>query len=424
MKGEIIAIGDELTSGRILNTTSGYAARKLFDAGYTIHAMSTIGDTPALIGEALLQAIARVDFIIVTGGLGSTDDDLTNEAVSLALNRPTMPNLAILAQIRDHLKKSGESVDSPLEKLAWLPSGAEAFYPGSSVAGYQLIHQETPIFFLPGVPDEMKELMSNAVLPKLSAWEAGSRLQTHQKIYKIFGVAESEINRQIKDLSLAEGIQIGYYPVFPDVHLSILSRGKDPAASRQAFEYSCWKVEQAIGNAIYGAGADELESIVGELLRRMGLSLATAESCSGGLLSHRITRIPGSSLYFKGGAITYSNDLKTSFLGIEPDLIEQYGAVSHEVASAMAAGIIKKCETDLGISITGIAGPDGGSSEKPVGTVHIGIGDGSKTVTSVYHFLGDRHRIQTLAVQTGLNLLRLHLLEKMNQARNRSSDPP
>ncbi len=424
MKGEIIAIGDELTSGRILNTTSGYAARKLFDAGYTIHAMSTIGDTPALIGEALLRAIARVDFIIVTGGLGSTDDDLTNEAVSLALNRPTMPNLAILAQIRDHLKNSGESVESPLEKLAWLPSGAEAFYPGSPVAGYQLIHQETPIFFLPGVPDEMKELMSNIVLPKLSAWEAGSRLQTHQKIYKIFGVTESEINRQIKALKLDDTIQIGYYPVFPDVHLSILSRGTDPAASRQAFERSCRVVEQAIGKAIYSSGMDELESIVGELLKQAGLSLATAESCSGGLLSHRITRIPGSSLYFVGGAVTYSNEMKARFLGIEADLIKHHGAVSHEVASAMAAGISKKCKTDLGISITGIAGPDGGSSEKPVGTVYFGIADAGKTTTVVYHFRGDRHRIQTLAAHTGLNLLRLHLLEKEDRTRNRSFDHP
>ena len=182
MKGEIIAIGDELTSGRIMNTTSGFAARKLFDAGYTIHAMSTIGDTPLLIGEALLRAIKRVDFIIVTGGLGSTDDDLTNEAVSLALERPTMPNLEILAKIRSHLSSENQSPDSPLEKLAWLPGGAEAFDPHSRIAGYQIIHDETPIFFLPGVPSEMQQLMSEAVLPRLAAWEAGlsiKNLSTH-----------------------------------------------------------------------------------------------------------------------------------------------------------------------------------------------------------------------------------------------------
>ena len=421
MKGEIIAIGDELTSGRILNTTSGYAARKLFDAGYTIHAMSTIGDTPTLIGEALLRAIGRVDFIIVTGGLGATDDDLTNEAVSQALNRPTMPNLEILAQIRDHLKNHQESVESTLEKLAWLPSGAQAFNPASRVAGYQLIHQDTPIFFLPGVPDEMKDLMSNAVLPKLSAWEAGSRLQTCQRIYKIFGISESELNRKIKRLNLKDEIKIGYYPVFPDVHVSIISRGKDPAASRQHFEYSCWKVEQAIGKDIYGTGQDELESVVGELLKKMGLTLAAAESCSGGLFSHRITRIPGSSLYFKGGAVTYSNDMKTRFLGVEPELIKRHGAVSHEVARAMADGIIKNSDADLGISITGIAGPDGGSAEKPVGTVYFGIGDRKKIVTSVYYFKGDRHRIQTLAVHTGLNLLRLHLLRQIKNNQNQEA---
>jgi len=402
MKGEIIAIGDELTSGRILNTTSGYAARKIFDAGYTIHAMSTIGDTPTLIGEALLRAIGRV---------GATDDDLTNEAVSQALNRPTMPNLEILAQIRDHLKDRQESIESPLEKLAWLPHGAEAFYPSSRIAGYQLIHNDTPIFFLPGIPDEMKELMTNAVLPKLSAWEAGSKLATCQRIYKIFGLSESEINRQITKLELSQEIKIGYFPVFPDVHISVLSRGTDPETSSQIFEESCQKVEQAIGNDIYGADQDELESIVGSLLKKRGLSLSAAESCSGGLLSHRITRIPGSSTYFTGAAVTYSNNMKVNILGVAPDIINQYGAVSHEVARAMALGMRDISGSDLAISITGIAGPDGGTPEKPVGTVYFGIGDENGIVTSISHFRGDRHRVQTLAVHTGLNILRLHLLK-------------
>ena len=207
-----------------MNTTSGYAARKLFDAGHTIHAMSTIGDSPELIGQALLQAIGRVDFIIVTGGLGSTDDDITNEAVSQALNRPTMPDLAILAWIREHLSSRKISQHNPLEKLAWLPGGAQSLEPESRVAGYQLVHDNTPIFFLPGVPEEMKDLMDRIVLPKLMAWQEGSVLQTLQRIYKVFGLAESEINRRIKKSNLPPQIKIGYYPVYPDVHLSIMLR--------------------------------------------------------------------------------------------------------------------------------------------------------------------------------------------------------
>ena len=167
---------------------------------------------PELIGQALLQAIGRVDFIIVTGGLGSTDDDITNEAVSQALNRPTMPDLAILAWIREHLSSRKISQHNPLEKLAWLPGGAQSLEPESRVAGYQLVHDNTPIFFLPGVPEEMKDLMDRIVLPKLMAWQEGSVLQTLQRIYKVFGLAESEINRRIKKSNLPPQIKIGYYP--------------------------------------------------------------------------------------------------------------------------------------------------------------------------------------------------------------------
>ncbi len=247
MIGEIIAIGDELTSGRIMNTTSGYAARKLFDAGHTIHAMSTIGDSPELIGEALIQAIGRADFIVVTGGLGSTDDDITNEAVSQALNRPTMPDLAILAWIREHLSSRQVSPNNPLEKLAWLPGGAESFDPESRVAGYQLIHDDTPIFFLPGVPEEMKDLMTRIVLPKLMAWQEGSVLQTTHRIYKVFGLAESEINRRIKGLDLPSEIKIGYYPVYPDVHVSVMIRTTRHKVGREQIDGACRGTRKDLG---------------------------------------------------------------------------------------------------------------------------------------------------------------------------------
>ena len=411
MKGEIIAIGDELISGRILNTTSGYAARKLFDAGYTIHAMSTIGDTHELIGEALLRAIRRVDFIIVTGGLGSTDDDLTNEAVSQALNRPTVPNLEMLSRIRAHLSKLNAAPDNPLEKLAWLPDGAEAFDPQSRMAGYQLIHEETPIFFLPGVPDEMRELMTRIVLPRLVAWKAESRLRTFQKIYKTFGIPESEINRLINTLEIPQEAIIGYYPVYPDVHISILIRSEDKRLSATILEKSCREIERVLGRSIYGSDKEELETIVGHQLTTQKLILSVAESCSGGLLSHRITSVPGSSLYFTGGAVTYSNELKHEFLGVETKLIETHGAVSSEVAAAMAHGIREKTGADLGLSITGIAGPTGGTTEKPVGTVYIAICDRKDCRVNRYHFKGNRSRIQALTAHTGLNDLRLSLLE-------------
>ena len=412
MKGEIIAIGDELTSGRILNTTSGFAARKLFDAGYTIHAMSTIGDTPELIGEALLRAIGRVDFIIVTGGLGSTDDDLTNEAVSQALNRPTIPNLEMLSQIRSHLNKENVAPDNQLEKLAWLPSGAEAFAPQSRTAGYQLIHENTPIYFLPGVPDEMQHLMSDAVLPRLAAWKAGSRLRTCQIIYKIFGIPETEVNRIIKTLSIPSDVLVGYYPVFPDVHLSVLVRGRDKAASKKSFKQSCKLIERTPGNGNLRNRPGQHGNNRRRTAGRQKPLPSLAESCSGGLISHRITSVAGSSAYFVGGAVTYSNELKQCFLGVEKNLLESHGAVSAEVARAMAIGIREKTASDIGLSVTGIAGPSGGTAEKPVGTVFIAISDRNRCAVEQYRFSGNRRRIQALTAHTGLNNLRLYLLAR------------
>jgi nicotinamide-nucleotide amidase len=409
MIGEIIAIGDELTSGRIMNTTSGYAARKLFDAGHTIHAMSTIGDSPELIGQALIQAIGRVDFIIVTGGLGSTDDDITNEAVSQALNRPTMPDLATLAWIREHLSSRKISQHNPLEKLAWLPGGAEALEPESRVAGYQLVHDNTPIFFLPGVPEEMKDLMDRIVLPKLMAWQEGSALQTLQRIYKVFGLAESEINRRIKKSNLPPQIKIGYYPVYPDVHLSIMLRSTQGQAGGELFESACQQLEQTLGDAVYGREGEELEALVGEQLLQAKLTLGVAESCTGGLIAHRITRVPGSSRYFLGGAVAYANELKEKLLGVHSTTLERCGAVSGETAEAMAVGIKQRCSAGIGLSVTGIAGPDGGTEEKPVGTVFIGISSREGSQIGKFSFSGNRHRIQSSAAQAGLNMLRLYL---------------
>ena len=409
MIGEIIAIGDELTSGRIMNTTSGYAARKLFDAGHTIHAMSTIGDSPELIGQALVQAIGRVDFIIVTGGLGSTDDDITNEAVSQALNRPTMPDLATLAWIREHLSSRKISQHNPLEKLAWLPGGAEALEPESRVAGYQLVHDNTPIFFLPGVPEEMKDLMDRIVLPKLMAWQEGSALQTLQRIYKVFGLAESEINRRIKKSNLPPQIKIGYYPVYPDVHLSIMLRTTQGQAGGELFESACEQLEQTLGDAVYGREGEELEALVGEQLLQAKLTLGVAESCTGGLIAHRITRIPGSSRYFLGGAVAYANELKEKLLGVQSTTLERCGAVSGETAEAMAVGIRQRCDAGIGLSVTGIAGPDGGTEDKPVGTVFIGISSREGSQIGKFSFPGNRHRIQSSAAQAGLNMLRLYL---------------
>ena len=411
MRIEIIAIGDELTSGRILNTTSGFAARQLFEAGYEIYAMHTIGDTPALIGEALKRAIERVDAVLVTGGLGMTDDDLTNEAVSKALNRPTMPNLEILASIRQHLDSITSAPVGQLEKLAWLPEGAEVLNPGSRMAGYMLVHDGTPVYFLPGVPSQMKHLLVDHVLPSLATWGKDHKLSTYQRIFRIFNLPETEVNRRINTLDLNAAAHIGYYPVFPEVHLSLIIRDREAENAERLFNSCQEAIDTVLGDAIYGHDRDDMETIVGQLLRRHAMQLAVAESCTGGLIAERITNVAGSSGYFLGGVVSYANSLKQVYLGVPSQLIERYGAVSREVADAMATGVMTKSSADIGLAVTGIAGPEGGSAEKPVGTVYIGIATPGGNWVNKFQFAGDRQQIREMTAQAGLDLVRKYLLQ-------------
>ncbi len=411
MKVEIIAIGDELTSGRILNTTSSFAARNLFDAGYEIYAMHTIGDSPNLIGEALKRAISRVDAVVVTGGLGTTDDDLTNEAVSKALNRPALPNLKILSNIRAHLGKITNTPAGKLEKLAWLPKGAQVLSPQSQMAGYQLTHQDKPIFFLPGVPSQMKQLMVEQVLPTLSTWHKDHHLTTYQRIFRIFNLPETEINHRISSLDLAPDVHIGYYPVFPEVHLSLIVRDKKTNNAETLFKSSCKAIYTVLGDAIYGQDRDSLERVVGKLLEKNNLRLAVAESCTGGLISKKLTDNPGSSSYFLGGVISYANSLKSGYLDVPRQLLEKCGAVSREVAEAMAVGVKTNSQSEIGLAVTGVAGPDGGTEDKPVGTVYIGIATFEATWVTKFLFSGDRWQIRTLTALSGLELIRKYLLQ-------------
>ena len=412
MQGEIIAIGNELTSGRISNTTSGFAARHLFAAGYDIYAMHTIGDSPALIGEALKRAISRVDFVLVTGGLGSTDDDLTTEAVSKALGRPTIPNLDILSQIRNHLDSISAPPVSPLEKLAWLPQGAEALTIQSNMAGYQLIHDNKPIFFLPGVPDQMQTLLLEQVLPRLAAWNQGRQLTTRQRIYKVIGMNEDEINRRIAGLVLDSKIDIGYYPVFPEVHLSLIVRAPIDTDPDPLFEDACQAIEKSLAGVLYGTDQESLASVTGQLLTATNLHLATAESCTGGLIGQLLTSVAGSSRYFLGGVIAYANSMKTDYLNVSEQLLASHGAVSREVATAMAIGIRDRSKADIGIAVTGIAGPAGGTIEKPVGTVYIGMATKNNAQTHLFHFVGSRQQIQEITAKTALDLVRHYLLQQ------------
>jgi len=412
MNGEIIAIGNELTSGRVLNSTSRFAARLLFSAGHEISAMSTIGDTPAEISETLQRAIKRSDFVIVTGGLGATSDDLTSEVVGQALGRPTVFHPEVFAKIKALLSSLGDQALSDLQKLALLPTGAELLSPEARMAGYILVHDNKPIFFLPGVPHEMQELLADTVIPRLDVWQGNSAKLVKQRVYKVFGLGEIEINRCMAHLEKEEDgrIRIGYYPVFPEVHLSLTVIEEDKSEIELTFQHLDDEIKLSLGDSLYGIDDDTMESVLGKLLQNQGKILATAESCSGGLIGHKITSVPGSSNYFAGGAIAYSNDLKESLLGVQPSLLEEHGAVSSAVAKAMADGIRYKTGADIGLSVTGIAGPTGGTPDKPVGTVFIGLSTPDDTIDIPCRFPGDRWQVQELTAVKSLDLVRRLLL--------------
>jgi nicotinamide-nucleotide amidase len=407
MIGEIIAIGDELISGRITNTTSVFAARHLFAAGHEIYAMHTIGDNPPLIGEVLKRAIRRVEFVLVTGGLGSTTDDMTTEAVAEALDRAPTLYPEILERIRKHLDH-GQEVGR-LEKMAWLPEGAEVLNEKARMAGYLLVHNDVPIFFLPGVPWQMRELLLEHVLPRL-AGIGGNHHRVRQRIYKTFGLSEIEINQRLLQLEKKDFVHIGYYPVGCEVHVSLTVLHKDQQTADATFADADAVIRRTLGEYLFGTDQQTLASVVGDLLGKQGKTLSVAESCTGGLIGKKLTDVAGSSAWFAGGVIAYSNHLKEILLDVDHDLLKNYGAVSEQVAMAMAARLPAKIGANISVSVTGIAGPDGGSEEKPVGTVYIGLFHDNKVQARLHHFSGSREKIREVTACTALDTIRRVLL--------------
>ncbi len=413
MIGEIIAIGDELTSGRILNLTSNFAAHHLFAMGHEIVAMATIGDSPELIGQALKKALARADFIIVTGGLGPTTDDLTTEVVATLLDRPITFHPEIQSQIKHYMASHPTpTVDNiNLDKLAWLPEGADVLKPAGKMAGYILVHAGKPIFFLPGVPQQMQELLKDCVLPRLRKWPGRKHRKVRHQLYRIFGLPETEVNQKVQHLEGDSSlIRLGYYPVFPEVHLSLTALGASEDESNSLFQVFDRRIKKALGDYIYGVGDETMAIKIGEMLNEKKLKLAVAESCTGGLIAHTITTVPGSSNYFLGGVAAYSNQFKEDILGVEPNILANHGAVSAETVMAMAHGMRQISGADITISTTGIAGPGGGSKEKPLGTVYFGLDVQGDCRHFLHHFSGTRANIQTIATQTALDILRKTLM--------------
>jgi nicotinamide-nucleotide amidase len=297
-----------------------------------------------------------------------------------------------------------------LERLAWLPEGAEPLSPQNHICGFSLRVEDCLLFFLPGVPEEVADLMDRVVLPCLL--ESFGRAPVFcQRIIKLFGLTESETTARVEGLAGSfPGLEVGSYPFFPEVHLSLTAQGSEEERLEGLLDRAEAWLTQRLGRYIYGRDKESLAGVLGRMLKDGGLTLATAESCTGGRTAQMITSSPGSSAYFIQGVVTYADRAKSELLGVEPDLIRANGAVSPQVAKAMAQGLKHRAGVDLAVSITGIAGPDGGSPEKPVGTVFFGLAADDRTMIEHRRFLGDRERVQAQAAHFALDLVRRHIL--------------
>lgn len=410
MQGEIILTGTELITGQVAEVNARYAARRLHESGLAVQCITTLGDGAPLFGEVLHRALGRSRFVIITGGLGPTDDDLTVAQAAEVLGLKLIQDEAVLTCIRQRLGERGFAWEPRYGKMALIPVGATILDTGRMACGFSLKHQDVWLFFLPGVPPEMRHLFEAGVLPVLLGL-IDKPVYVVQRSLRLFGKMEVEIQQAVHAVEKGlEGVEVGFYPNFPEVHLSLTARGPEQAPLEERLERFVAALSQEVGEALLGEDGATLEEVVGRELRRQGKSLAVAESCSGGLICHRLTNISGSSDYFQGGVVTYSNRAKMDLLTVPADTLKQHGAVSPDTATAMARGVQKLFHADFGLAVTGIAGPTGGTPTKPVGLVFVGLATPRRVETRRHQFPGDRERVKVLTAETALDWLRRELM--------------
>jgi nicotinamide-nucleotide amidase len=407
---EIISIGDELLYGQTLDTNAHWISHKLDEYNIKVFQRTTIGDDAEQILNAIATAAERVDIVLITGGLGPTKDDLTKPLLAKYFGVGMVHHEEVLRDITLLFAKASREVTALNAQQAELPANCEKITnPVGTAPGMWFYEKNTVFVAMPGVPYEMKSIMTQGILPKLH--KMFSKGVLHHHIIKTIGITESSLSDLIEDweLNLPKHIKLAYLPTKGQVKLRLTGSGDDLNTLRQEIEVLQKAIMPKIAKYVYGFGTDQLEGVIGQLLNKNNLTLATAESCTGGYLAHMITSVAGSSRYFKGSVIAYSNEVKIAQLGVSTEDLKQQGAVSEEVAKAMAEGIRKELNTDISIAITGIAGPDGGTIEKPVGTVWIAYADKQKTLEKKFNFSRDRTFIVHWSALAALNMIRLNV---------------
>lgn len=418
MKIEIITIGNELTSGEIIDTNSAFMASELMANGFEVTYLTTAGDQEFYIETALQKAQEHAEVIIAAGGLGPTADDITTSAAAHALGRHLIINKEVLQELRERFAQRGMEMPLANEKQAFFPSQAEIIpNPLGTANGFFLRHKGKLFIFLPGVPKELQYLFKEKVLPLLIKEREGKEEKEFWRVrtLKIFGLTESAIADRLRAINLANySATLAYLPRFPENHVKIIVRGKaEDETERKLLELEKI-IREKLAGRVLATDEETLEQIVGQMLRKNKATLAVAESCTGGLIAHRLTQIPGSSDYFERGIVAYSNQAKIEILKVPANIINKNGAVSAPVAEKMAAGVREISNTTLGLGVTGIAGPAGGSAEKPVGTVFIALAAPEGVVSKKYNLAGDREQIKILSAQIALDWVRRYFLNLLS----------
>lgn len=402
----VLATGSELLSGEMADTNTREIAGLLATRGFRLRESACVGDREDDIVRALERLAQENSVVIITGGLGPTEDDLTARAAARASGSRLEGNPTAMEQIRARFRRIGRPMHPSNEKQALLPQGATVLAnPVGTAPGFRLALHGAELFFLPGVPFEMRTMLIGTVIPTLEQ-TCGDLTPHLERRLQVFSLSEPEVDERLSGCDLPTTVEIGYGVDFPLVVVKLRAGGKNGDALLDRAEVC---VQQALGNCVIARGDETLAGNVGRLLTSRGVRLALAESCTGGLLSAMLTDSPGASAYLERTVVSYANSAKQQLLSVPADLLERVGAVSRECALAMAHGVRNSAGTDLGLAITGIAGPDGGSIDKPVGTVFLSLVGQGKEHVHCYRFGGDRARIRTLAAYTALDWLRRYL---------------
>jgi nicotinamide-nucleotide amidase len=414
-RAEMIFTGDELLRGDIVNTNQSWLGERLLELGmFATHALSVTDDLGQM-AEALRDSLRRrPDLVVLSGGLGPTEDDLTREAVSLALGRPLELHEDLLEAIQARFARLGMTMHATNRKQALIPAGATPIPFTGTAPGFWVDHEGTVVAALPGVPRELKQMWTEYLAPLMTPRlaeggagdDAGGVLVRRLRLY---GMGESAVAEALRDLPWrGSGVELGTRASLEG--LTLILRAHPTAEARAELEQREAQIRSILGERIYGTGSEDLAAVLGSILRERGLTVCTAESCTGGLIAKHLTDTAGSSDYFLGGVVSYSNRLKTSLLGVDEMLLAEHGAVSEPVAAAMARGARQRLGADCAVAVTGIAGPGGGTPEKPVGLVYISTALDDDVRVERFVMFTTRDEIRERTAQTALDLLRRRLL--------------